>query len=175
MPRVHLGLLPLFAVAAMCGCGLSETAGGGDRIALADVVPGATITQPFGCTDLDLEPFDPFCPSHHIHTGIDLGAPRGTAVHAATGGRAHLGFDPNGAGLYVAIDSYGGARVLYCHLSSAEVGDGDEVEADQVVGEVGSTGLATGAHLHLEVDIGGRAVDPARWLAAPSDRVRSGS
>ena len=54
------------------------------RLPVAAVVVGATVTQPFGCTPLALEPYDPTCASHHTHTGIDLAAPTGTQVHSAT-------------------------------------------------------------------------------------------
>ena len=54
------------------------------RLPVSAVVVGARITQPFGCTSLVLEPFDPLCPTRHIHTGIDLAAPLGSAVYSAT-------------------------------------------------------------------------------------------
>jgi murein DD-endopeptidase MepM/ murein hydrolase activator NlpD len=122
------------------------------------------MTQPFGCTKLQLEPFDPYCPSRHFHTGVDLGAPRGTPVHAAAGGTATVGFDPGGAGLYVAVALDSHVRVLYCHLSAALVADSAQVVVGEVIGQVGATGLATGPHLHFEVQVDGRAVDPVAWL-----------
>ena len=137
------------------------------RLPLSAVVPGAVVTQPFGCTTLALEPFDPLCPARHVHTGVDLAAPAGTAVVSATAGVAHVGYDSHGAGLFVAIDD-GGTRVLYCHLFSAAVRPGDRVAAGQAIGTVGESGLATGPHLHFEVQIDGRSVDPARWLGAGS-------
>lgn len=136
-----------------------------EKLALAAIVPGAIMTQPFGCTNLRLEPFDPYCPSHHVHTGVDLAAPRGTAVHAAAGGIATVGYDPGGAGLYVAVALDRNVRVLYCHLSAALVADAAQVVTGEVIGEVGATGLATGPHLHFEVQVNGRAVDPVAWLA----------
>jgi murein DD-endopeptidase MepM/ murein hydrolase activator NlpD len=136
-----------------------------EKLALTAIVRGAVETQPFGCSNLLLEPFDPYCPSHHIHTGVDLAAPKGTAVRAAAGGTAALGFDPAGAGLYVTVAVDGHVRVLYCHLSAALVSPGEVVRTGQVVGNVGSTGLSTGAHLHFEVQMDGRAVDPVVWLA----------
>jgi murein DD-endopeptidase MepM/ murein hydrolase activator NlpD len=137
-----------------------------EKLALNAVVPGAVMTQPFGCSSLLLEPFEPSCPSRHTHTGIDLAARQGTAVHAAAGGSAAVGFDPRGAGLYVAVTVDSHVRVIYCHLSAALVGEGVSVATGEVIGEVGSTGLATGAHLHFEVQLDGRAVDPAVWLAS---------
>jgi murein DD-endopeptidase MepM/ murein hydrolase activator NlpD len=63
----------------------------------------------------------------------------------------------------VTVDSH--ARVFYCHLSTVAVANGESVTAAKMVGEIGQTGLATGPHLHLEVQIDGRSVDPAAWLA----------
>ena len=137
-----------------------------EKLALPAIVPGAVTTQPFGCSKLLLEPFDPYCPSHHIHTGVDLAARQGTAVRAAVGGTAGIGFDPAGAGLYVTVMVDRHVRVLYCHLSAAAVSPGEVVRTGQVVGKVGSTGLSTGAHLHFEVQVDGRAVDPVVWLAS---------
>jgi murein DD-endopeptidase MepM/ murein hydrolase activator NlpD len=141
-------------------------AAGDQRLPLASIVPGAVLTLPFGCTSLDLEPFDPLCPGLHIHTGVDLAAPAGTAVHAASMGIAHAGFDPGGAGLYVAVAAGEHVRLLYCHLSQVLIVAGESVTPGQVIGEVGATGLATGAHLHFEVQLDGRAVDPISWLAS---------
>jgi murein DD-endopeptidase MepM/ murein hydrolase activator NlpD len=137
-----------------------------DKLALPRIVPGAIMTQPFGCSSLLLEPFDPYCPTRHIHTGIDLAAPTGTPVRAAAGGGATVGYDPGGAGLYVAVTVGGHIRALYCHLSTAVVVNGERVVAGQMIGRVGSTGLSTGAHLHFEVQVDGRAVDPVSWLAS---------
>jgi murein DD-endopeptidase MepM/ murein hydrolase activator NlpD len=90
----------------------------------------------------------------------------GTAVHAATAGIARAGFDPSGAGIFVAVAVGEHIRVLYCHLSRALIVSGESVTPGQVIGEVGATGLATGAHLHFEVQVDGRAVDPVTWLAS---------
>jgi murein DD-endopeptidase MepM/ murein hydrolase activator NlpD len=137
-----------------------------ERLSVESVVVGATVTQPFGCTSLGLEPFDPNCPSRHIHTGIDLAAPPGAEVYSATGGTALLGYDPAGAGDYVEVIVDAHVRVLYCHLSAFRVGSGQEVTPGQLIGLVGATGLATGPHVHLQVDIDGVPVDPASFLAS---------
>lgn len=136
------------------------------RLPLASIVPGAVETLPFGCTTFELEPFDPFCPGLHIHTGVDLAAPAGTIVHAAAAGVAHTEFDSGGAGIYVVevVDQH--VRLLYCHLGVAHVTAGESVAPGAVIGEVGATGRATGAHLHFEVQIDGRAVDPVTWLSS---------
>jgi murein DD-endopeptidase MepM/ murein hydrolase activator NlpD len=138
------------------------------RLPAAAVVSRAIITQPFGCTTLALEPFDPLCPSQHVHTGVDLSAPVGTPVIAATAGIARVGYDARGPGLYVVIDFDEHVRVLYCHLLAASVVTGERVSAGQTIGQVGASGLATGPHLHLEIQVDGRSVDPIHWLASTS-------
>ena len=136
------------------------------KLPVGGVVAGAVVSQPFGCTSLELEPFDPFCPGRHVHTGIDLAAPVGTSVRSATAGVAHVGFDPAGAGRYVLVAVDGHTRVFYCHLFDVAVMDGQLASPGLVIGTVGATGMATGPHLHFEVQVDGRAVDPAAWLAS---------
>ncbi len=164
-----MSLLRLLALAA-CGAlvwmvGLagvpSQT-----RLPVEGVVIGSSLSQGFGCTDLELEPFSEWCPAHHFHSGIDLAAPVGAEVLSATSGVASTGDDPAGAGRYVVIRFDRRTRILYCHLSTIRVRSGMEVEPGQVIGTVGATGLATGPHLHLEVDVAGVPVDPTAWLAA---------
>ena len=136
------------------------------KLPVSTVVVGAVVSQPFGCTSLTLEPFDPSCPSHHTHTGIDLAAPLGTDVHAATAGTAQTGFDPAGAGNFVAVWFDAHVRIVYCHLSAFAVRSGDVVVAGQVIGYLGATGLATGPHVHLQVDVDKVPVDPVVFLSS---------
>lgn len=137
-----------------------------ERLPLAGVVAGAVVSQPFGCTSLALEPYDPFCAGRHIHTGIDLAAPLGTPVRSATAGIARVGADPNGAGIYVVVAVDPHVRVFYCHLSALGVMNGQTVRSGQVVGALGESGRATGPHVHFEVQVDGTSVDPAAWLAS---------
>jgi murein DD-endopeptidase MepM/ murein hydrolase activator NlpD len=137
-----------------------------ERLPLAGVVAGAVISQPFGCTSFELEPYDPFCPGCHIHTGIDLAAPVGSAIHSAAAGTAHVGVDPNGAGIYVVVTVDAHVRILYCHLSALGVANGQAVGLGQVIGALGESGKATGPHVHFEVQVDGTSVDPATWLAS---------
>jgi len=137
-----------------------------EQMPVATVVIGAVASQPFGCTNLELEPVDRLCPSHHIHTGIDLAAPGGTEIHSATVGMALVGYDPAGAGNYVVVVVDEHVRVVYCHLSEFRVGAGDPVAPGQVIGLVGATGLATGPHVHLQVNIDGVPIDPEAFLGS---------
>ena len=126
-----------------------------------------TITQPFGPTNLLLEPrVGPFA---HFHTGIDLAAPLGTPVLAAAGGIvvavAHTAI---GYGNYVMIAHGGGVITLYAHLLETDVSVGDRVTRGQKIGREGSTGLSTGPHVHFEVRVNDLVVDPMRYLPPPS-------
>ncbi|TMD36793.1 MAG: M23 family metallopeptidase [Chloroflexi bacterium] len=158
---IAIGLVGLFAASVAASRVPVE-----HRLPLAAIVPSAVETLPFGCTAFALEPFDPFCPGLHLHTGVDLAARAGTPVYAAAAGVVRAGFDPTGAGIYVieVVDDH--VRLLYCHLWRVQVAAGQLVAPGDVIGEVGATGLATGAHLHFEVQVDGRAVDPVVWLAS---------
>jgi murein DD-endopeptidase MepM/ murein hydrolase activator NlpD len=100
-----------------------------------------------------------------LHTGVDMSAAQGDPIRAALAGRVILGSYYGGYGNAVIIDHGGGMTTLYAHQSALEVGYGDQVEAGEVIGYVGSTGLSTGPHLHFEVRMDGVPVDPAPYLA----------
>ena len=95
-----------------------------------------------------------------FHAGLDFPAPTGTAVTAAaTGTVVFSGYD-DGWGNTVQVDHGNGLRTRYAHLSSMAVGVGATVATGALVGRVGSTGSATGPHLHFEVTIRGANADP---------------
>ena len=131
------------------------------------------ITQGFGCTTYPFEPYDPSCPSHHFHSGLDIATDYGTPVHAADGGIVHnftmgcgWGGGLCGYGRYVVMVHAGGFTNLYGHLSGWAVGDGVQVDKDTVIGYEGSTGNSTGPHVHFEIDLAGTPVDPLAYLPA---------
>jgi murein DD-endopeptidase MepM/ murein hydrolase activator NlpD len=161
-----LRLLALVVGAGVVWTAVASQLPSHERLPVGAVVAGAVVTQPFGCTTLELELFDPFCPGRHIHTGIDLAAPTGTEVRSATAGTAHLGVDANGAGNYVMVNADSHTRIFYCHLSAFRVRSGESVTPGELIGLVGATGLTTGPHVHFEVQVDGTSVDPARWLAS---------
>ena len=123
-------------------------------------LPGAAISQPFGCTALAIEPPSRLCSGGHLHSGADLAAAQGTPVRATLAGEAHVVVSATGYGLHVVVDHGGGLSSLYGHLSAVAVTDGQRVEAGQVIGAVGSTGYSTGPHLHFEVRRDGLPEDP---------------
>jgi len=121
-------------------------------------IPGAPIIQKFGPTSFGLEP--PYGGYLHFHTGLDLLAGFGTPIVAAAGGKVTATGYADYFGMRVAItDSYGLVEI-YAHMSLASTAVGQLIQQGQTVGFVGSTGLSIGAHLHLQLEVGGVPTDP---------------
>jgi murein DD-endopeptidase MepM/ murein hydrolase activator NlpD len=99
-----------------------------------------------------------------MHTGIDIAAAAGTTIAAAATGRVILAQYAGNCGNMITIDHGGGMATNYCHLSQIFVGVGQDVQRGQAIGAVGMTGDATGPHLHFEVRIEGKPVDPLGYL-----------
>lgn len=104
----------------------------------------------------------PLLGSRRAHRGVDYGAPSGTPVRATGDGVVTAAGWRGGYGLLVELRHGGGIRTLYAHLSSVADGvqPGARVAQGNLLGTVGSTGLVTGAHLHYEFRVHGRAADP---------------
>jgi murein DD-endopeptidase MepM/ murein hydrolase activator NlpD len=117
-----------------------------------------TITSPFGWRS------NPFGGAPEFHQGLDIAAPTGTTVTAAAGGTVIMAQWYGGYGNYILIDHGGGYSTGYGHLSAIYVTTGQSVQRGQAIGAVGSTGQSTGPHLHFEVRIAGKPVDPAPRL-----------
>ncbi|HKW06989.1 MAG TPA: peptidoglycan DD-metalloendopeptidase family protein [Candidatus Dormibacteraeota bacterium] len=131
--------------------------------------PQAQISQPFGPSTFWFEP--PYAGYPHFHTGIDLVEPFGSPVYAADDGIVALvGNSSGGYGNYIVVAHAGGFDTLYGHLSTALVQVGQTVTQGTVIGLEGSTGNSTGAHLHFELRINQKPVNPAPYLppGAPS-------
>jgi len=109
---------------------------------------------------------DPFTGKPEFHTGIDIGAPDGTEVHAARDGVVAETGRNEQLGNYVVVDHPGGYQTVYGHLSVIGVTMNQRVHAGGVLGAVGHTGRATGPHLHFEVKRKGSLTDPFPLLAA---------
>lgn len=99
-----------------------------------------------------------------FHRGTDYGARHGTRIRAAADGVVVWASDLGPYGLLVVLDHGEGVHTCYGHQSNVEVTIGSHVARGQVIGRVGSTGLATGPHLHFEVRADGLACDPEAWL-----------
>lgn len=126
--------------------------------------PRGTVSQGFGNT-----------PWEHPHRGIDLVCPPGTPVLAVVSGVFHRLSDLRGPcpffpgrrggyGTYGVLTAADGTEFFYAHLSSYEAADGAFVLPQSVLGYEGSTGCSTGSHLHFEVRLAGRAVNPCPYL-----------
>src|SRR5207249_4670241 len=101
-------------------------------------------------------------PEHH--EGIDIGSPPGTPVEAPAAGSVVEASSQGDFGKHVMLDHGNGVRSLYGHLKRVDVKVGQRVAKGQVIGPVGSTGRSTGPHLHYEVLMAGKPVDPSRFL-----------
>lgn len=99
------------------------------------------------------------------HAGIDILAPAGTAVVAASRGIAeYAGDGKRGYGRAVVLDHGEGITTLYGHLATIRVQSGETVPAGAVIGTVGRSGNASTFHLHFELRVDGEAVDPVPYL-----------
>lgn len=100
------------------------------------------------------------------HAGLDLGAPKGTPIHAARDGVVSSVVDSgsSGYGYHVVIDHGDGMVTLYGHCSKVYVRSGQAVKQGDVIAAVGSTGRSTGNHLHFEIRVNGKAVNPRNYL-----------
>ena len=128
---------------------------------LAGPLPGSPeVTSPFGAR------IDPFLGRPALHTGVDLKQEYGAEVRTTAAGRVSFAGQMGGYGNMVEVDHGNGLASRYAHLSHIDVAEGDTVSKGSVLGEVGSTGRATGPHLHYEVRIDGEPVDPMRFLDA---------
>ena len=114
-----------------------------------------TISQPYGRKNARY--------AKGYHTGIDIACPNGSPVRAVADGTiTFAGW--NGAYGNQVRQKIGGAEVWYNHFSSIRVKKGDGVSQGTIVGHEGSTGMSTGPHLHFEVRINGKDVDPMPYL-----------
>jgi murein DD-endopeptidase MepM/ murein hydrolase activator NlpD len=99
-----------------------------------------------------------------LHTGIDIGVPSGTPIHAAAAGTVVIAGWESGYGNFTCIDHGGGLATCYAHQQSFAVGVGTRVAQGQVIGYSDCTGHCFGPHLHFEVRINGTPVDPLGYL-----------
>lgn len=100
------------------------------------------------------------------HEGIDLTAPRGTPIYATADGTVvQAGYRDGGFGKKVLIDHGYGYRTVYGHCDDVLVEPGQRVSRGEVIARVGSTGLSKSPHLHYEVHVNGKPVDPINYYA----------
>lgn len=109
---------------------------------------------------------DPFTGALRKHRGIDYAAPVGSEVTAPSYGTVAFAGRRGGYGKVVDIDHGNGLITRYAHLSRIASAEGDPVNPGDVIGHVGSTGRSTGSHLHYEVILNGKQVDPLPFIEA---------
>ena len=116
-----------------------------------------TLTSPFGVRREGFLNFD-------IHRGVDIAVPTGTPVRSMAPGVVRFAGTMSGYGQVVIVDHGQGVRSVYAHLSALHVQTGQELATRMVVGLSGSSGRASGEHLHFEILRAGRAEDPVPLL-----------
>lgn len=127
-------------------------------------IKGYRINSPFGLRRLSIEA------KARQHKGVDIAAPKGTAVHPTAPGRVvRAGYHAGGYGNYIEVKHPNGMTSLYAHLSRIHVVRGEQVKPGQVIGRVGSTGFSTGPHLHFEMRRGGVQINPAKLMGTEVD------
>ena len=104
---------------------------------------------------------------YQMHEGQDITGSVGTPVMATASGKVVEAEYSSSYGNYVVLAHEGGIRTLYAHLSAFRCQVGRSVRRGEVIGLLGNTGRSTGPHVHYEVHVGGRPVDPLRWILPP--------
>ena len=131
-------------------------------------VPGYTrITSQFGMRT------HPITGVYKLHTGVDIGAPRGSQFIAANDGIVTYAGYNAAYGNMVIIDHGGGITTLYAHGDKILVNLGDSLYQGNPVLEVGSTGYSTGPHAHFEVRINGQYVEPLDYITSYSSSINA--
>jgi murein DD-endopeptidase MepM/ murein hydrolase activator NlpD len=107
---------------------------------------------------------DPFHGGAAMHSGLDFRGPVGSPIHAAAQGTVSFVGTKSGYGKVIEISHGNGMMTRYAHMSAWHARRGQQVDAGAIIGRIGSTGRSTGPHLHFEVHIHGRAVNPRPFL-----------
>ena len=116
------------------------------------------ITSGFG------EREDPISGQDAVHSGIDLAADSGSEIYAALDGKVEAADYSNYYGNYLILSHGSVYTTLYGHCQKLLVGKGEQVKKGQKIALVGSTGRSTGPHLHFEISVSGRRVNPTKYI-----------
>jgi murein DD-endopeptidase MepM/ murein hydrolase activator NlpD len=112
---------------------------------------------------------DPFTGGGAMHSGLDFRGPVGAPIYAAAAGKVSFAGWKSGYGKVIEITHGNGLMTRYAHMSAHKAKVGQAVEPGDVIGAIGSTGRSTGPHLHFEVRINNRAVNPRPFLESAPD------
>jgi murein DD-endopeptidase MepM/ murein hydrolase activator NlpD len=147
-----------------------ETGKSAKKFLVRKPIPTAIMRSGFGSRR------DPIFGYTKMHTGIDWAAPMGTPIYASGNGTLEKAGWESGYGKYIRIKHMNGYETAYCHMTAFARGmePGARVRQGQVIGYVGSTGHSTGAHVHFEILVNSRFVDPMR-IKLPRGRELEGT
>lgn len=112
---------------------------------------------------------DPKGGGHRMHSGMDFAAPRGTPIYATADGVVVAAAREGGYGNTVRIRHDFGFETVYAHQNKIRVRKGQKISRGEHIGDMGSTGRSTGVHLHYEVHLNGRPVNPKAYMEAVKD------
>ena len=107
---------------------------------------------------------DPYTKRRAFHKGIDLGAPWGTEIKATAAGKVSFVGRYGSYGKSVFVDHGFGIETRYAHLSKIFVNEGQNLELGDSIGKIGNTGRSTGKHLHYEIKINKKSMNPRPFL-----------
>jgi murein DD-endopeptidase MepM/ murein hydrolase activator NlpD len=158
---------PNFKALFMSWKKLEQLEQGTIAIPSTEPVKGSAFTSGYGVRS------DPFKGRAAMHAGIDLAGPIGTPIYATADGIVGRSeWNSGGYGNLVEIDHGRGIQTRYGHLSKSLVAAGQKVKRGDMIALMGSTGRSTGSHLHYEVRIDGKAVNPVPFMQS-SDYLQS--
>lgn len=120
-----------------------------------------TVTSGFGSRS------NPMGAGTEFHPGIDIAAGEGTPIRAASSGRVIAAGPEGGYGNVVVVDNGNGVTTRYGHCSQIFSRVGQTVDAGSVIAAVGSTGRSTGPHVHFEVRVNDKPIDPGSFIQQP--------
>jgi murein DD-endopeptidase MepM/ murein hydrolase activator NlpD len=126
-------------------------------IPLGRPVPGS-ISSKFG------KRADPLNKKKAVHEGVDIRGKKGERIQATASGKVIKAFKNGSYGNYVKIDHGNGYHTIYAHMQNYLVNKGETIEQGHVVGQVGSSGRSTGPHLHYEILLNNRPINPVRFM-----------
>jgi len=124
------------------------------------VSESARVSSPFG------ERYHPVLGMRRMHTGVDLSVPTGTAVSAVAEGVVRRASEDAVNGRVLVLDHGRGVTTAYCHNSELVVRVGERVKRGQLIARSGNTGRSTGPHLHYQLELASRPMDPLKFRAS---------
>lgn len=127
-------------------------------------IPSIMPTAGWLSSNFSLSRFHPILHYARPHEGIDVSAPMGAPIVAPAGGVVRLVTVETGYGNVLEIDHGDGIVTKYAHCSRIVVKLGQKVKRGQIIANVGSTGLSTGPHVHYEIHVDGKVVDPLTYV-----------